>query len=103
MLYAPLPPPRPQVFMEYAGRLWTYLGTLENRLFSEGLHVLGAPPTPSQLAAYLDAYYGEALPPAVLEAVEAQGAAGLDTARQQLERAWAQVRSRWEGQQLGAA
>ncbi len=35
---------------------------LENRLFSEGLHVLGAPPTQEQAAQYLSAYFGDDLP-----------------------------------------
>ena len=31
---------------------------LENRIFSEGLHVLGQPPAPDQAAQYLSAYFG---------------------------------------------
>jgi magnesium chelatase subunit H len=38
--------------------LASYLQRLENRLFSSGLHVLGQPPDPEQLAGYLKAYFG---------------------------------------------
>jgi hypothetical protein len=87
-----LAPPLPQEFGEYASRLYTYLTTIENRLFSEGLHVLGAPPGPSQLSAYLTAYFGDRLPPAAVDALAAGGAApeaALTAARGALERAFA--------------
>lgn len=45
--------------------------TLENRLFSEGLHVLGSPPSPHHMASYLLAYFDGALPTEVVEAVAA--------------------------------
>lgn len=100
------PPPLPpatsfQVFGEYASRLYTYLSTIENRLFSEGLHVLGTPPGPDQMAAYLSAYFGDRLPPAAVEALAAapggaggvggggSDAAALAAARAALERAFA--------------
>lgn len=51
----------PEAFLEYAGRLWAYLQVVENRLFSEGLHVLGAPPSPDQMRQYLAAYFGNEL------------------------------------------
>lgn len=35
---------------------------VESRLFSEGLHVLGAAPSPSQMAQYLSAFFGDELP-----------------------------------------
>ena len=59
------------VFAEWAGRLTSYLGELENRLFSSGLHTLGAAPDQTELAAYLDALVGTALPPPALDAVVA--------------------------------
>ncbi len=31
---------------------------LENRIFSEGLHILGQPPAPEQAMQYLSAYFG---------------------------------------------
>ena len=52
----------PEVFGDWASRLWAYLQTLESRLFSEGLHTLGAQPSPAQLGSYLEAYLGERLP-----------------------------------------
>eukprot|EP00741_Cyanophora_paradoxa_P025536 tig00000383_g24642.t1 len=48
---------------EYVVRLYEYLGVLENRLFSSGLHVLGARPSPADMRGYLEAYSGDALPP----------------------------------------
>ena len=56
-------------FMAYLVRLATYLQQLENRLFSSGLHVLGQPPGPKALASYLKAYFGEALPAELVEAL----------------------------------
>ena len=50
-------------FAEWAGRLNTYLQVVEGRLYSEGLHVLGQPPSPQQTAQYLSAYFGEAALP----------------------------------------
>ena len=44
---------------------------VENRLFSEGLHCLGAPPSEQQMAQYLEAYFGEELPAPAVEAVAA--------------------------------
>jgi hypothetical protein len=48
------PPPRAQEFLGWCERLFGYLQVLENRLFSEGLHVLGAPPSNTQMAQYLE-------------------------------------------------
>ena len=47
------------VFDEYLGVLYQYLQTLENRLFSSGLHVLGAIPTKEAIESYLEAYFGD--------------------------------------------
>ena len=49
-------------FNRYLVTLYDYLQVLENRLFSSGLHVLGASPDAEQLASYLTAYFGEELP-----------------------------------------
>jgi len=38
--------------------VYEYLQVLENRLFSSGLHTLGEPPEPEQMASYLQAYFG---------------------------------------------
>ncbi|MFB2897149.1 magnesium chelatase subunit H [Aerosakkonemataceae cyanobacterium BLCC-F50] len=47
------------VFNHYLVKLYEYLQVLENRLFSSGLHVLGEPPNEEEMAAYLNAYFGE--------------------------------------------
>ncbi|ABO96227.1 predicted protein [Ostreococcus lucimarinus CCE9901] len=44
-------------FDAYASELYTYLGVLENRLFSEGLHSLGTAPTRESMTQYLSAYF----------------------------------------------
>jgi cobalamin biosynthesis Mg chelatase CobN len=51
-------------FSGYATALGEYLRTLENRLFSEGLHVLGEPVGQEGLLGYLDALYGTQSVPA---------------------------------------
>lgn len=38
------------------------LQLVEGRLFSEGLHVLGATPSASQMEQYLSAFFGDDLP-----------------------------------------
>ena len=48
-----------KVFDAYLSELYPYLQTLENRLFSSGLHVLGSTPTDKQLDSYLQAYFGD--------------------------------------------
>jgi len=61
------------VFNRYLVQLYEYLQVLETRLFSAGLHTLGEPPDPEQLASYLQAYFGEDLPEEeVNEAISAQ-------------------------------
>jgi magnesium chelatase subunit H len=59
-------------FDRYLLKLYEYLQVLENRLFSSGLHVLGAAPDAAALESYLDAYFGETLPASVITAL-AQG------------------------------
>jgi hypothetical protein len=78
---------------------------VEGRLFSEGLHVLGAPPGPAAMRAYLEAYFDGALPDEALDAVAADigggggggGGAhardgGLAAVRARLERVFQQAR-----------
>ena len=55
--------------LAYFATLYEYLQVLENRLFSSGLHVLGQVPDAPQRHSYLEAYFGEALKPGVLEAL----------------------------------
>lgn len=54
-----------KAFSEYARDLSEYLLTLEQRLFSEGLHTLGHLPTAEETEQYLTAYYADQLPPEV--------------------------------------
>lgn len=56
-------------FDGWARRLAGCLDELQNRLFSAGLHALGAPPTPAELASYLEAYFGERLSPGAVGAI----------------------------------
>ncbi|MFZ9738529.1 MAG: magnesium chelatase subunit H [Prochlorotrichaceae cyanobacterium] len=58
-----------RVFQSYLVTLYEYLQVLENRLFSSGLHCLGAPPTAEQLLTYLEAYFEEQLPSHWLETI----------------------------------
>ncbi|WP_035988553.1 magnesium chelatase subunit H [Leptolyngbya sp. KIOST-1] len=57
------------VFNRYLVTLYDYLQVLENRLFSSGLHILGQPPTAEELHSYLAAYFGDELPPDLLQAM----------------------------------
>lgn len=56
-------------FNRYLVQLYAYLQVLENRLFSAGLHTLGAAPNFEELASYLQAYFGEELPQEEIEAI----------------------------------
>ena len=56
-------------FSSYASEVYTYLLEVENRLYSEGLHVLGAPPNPEQMTKYLSAYFDGKLAADVIEEV----------------------------------
>ena len=60
-----------------------------NRLFSEGLHHLGAPPTPAALRKYLSAYLDGRLPDDAVERIAAAPRSHLDDLRQALERQFA--------------
>jgi len=65
----------------YFSDVYTYLGVVENRLFSEGLHTLGQKPTPGQVAQYLEAYFG----PETLPIEAATVVAEADTASEDIE------------------
>ena len=58
---------------------------LENRLFSEGLHVLGEAPSPPRMQQFLEAYFDGALPEAAIEAVS-RGAEDLSDIKERLKR-----------------
>ncbi|MGJ5674916.1 MAG: magnesium chelatase subunit H [Nostochopsis sp.] len=45
-------------FNDYLVKLYEYLQVLESRLFSSGLHTLGKAPDEEEMAAYLEAYFG---------------------------------------------
>ena len=51
---------------DYFHQVFDYLGILEQRLFSAGLHTLGAKPNPEQLHSYLAAYFNDRLTPTIL-------------------------------------
>ncbi|ANV86899.1 magnesium chelatase subunit H [Picosynechococcus sp. PCC 7117] len=56
----------------YFVQIYEYLQTLEQRLFSSGLHVLGEKPSPKIIQSYLAAYFGDRLSANILTKV-AQG------------------------------
>ncbi|MEM1308075.1 MAG: cobaltochelatase subunit CobN, partial [Cyanobacteria bacterium P01_H01_bin.153] len=58
-----------KAFNRYLVQLYDYLQVLENRLFSSGLHVLGAAPNAEALSSYLTAYFGEELPEETVTAI----------------------------------
>ncbi|CAN0420438.1 unnamed protein product, partial [Discosporangium mesarthrocarpum] len=66
-MYQGKEPLEADVFVEYARSLSNYLQTLEQRLFSEGLHVLGGVPSPAETEQYLKACFGGSLPANVSE------------------------------------
>ena len=56
-------------FKSYCTKLYSYLQVVENRLFSEGLHVLGQPPSHAHMGQYLEAYFGGELPGEAVQVV----------------------------------
>ena len=77
-------------FEAYAGELFAYLGVLENRLFSEGLHVLGGAPSDEAAEQYLEAYFGDSLAREAAAAVaRAKRGDDVEALRASLERALA--------------
>jgi cobalamin biosynthesis Mg chelatase CobN len=54
---------------------------VENRLFSEGLHVLGQPPSQQHMAQYLQAYFNEGISDEAVSAVVEQRSDGLAAVR----------------------
>jgi magnesium chelatase subunit H len=53
----------------YFVEIYEYLQIVEQRLFSSGLHTLGASPTPEQLASYLEAYFDDRLTSEAIAAI----------------------------------
>lgn len=64
---------------------------VETRLFSEGLHVLGQPPSPVKLGQYLEAYFGEGLSPEAVDVVSHSDGESLDAIKAKLQRIYSQV------------
>jgi magnesium chelatase subunit H len=58
-----------KILLPYFVEVYEYLQVLEQRLFSSGLHVLGAAPDAPALESYLQAYLGDRLPPPVVVAI----------------------------------
>eukprot|EP00884_Botryococcus_braunii_P009534 jgi/Botrbrau1/18582/Bobra.0367s0024.1 len=76
-------------FVEYAGRLNTYLGGGGEPPLLRGLHVFGSAPSPDQLEQYLEAYFGSDLPPEAVHAVADAPTESLEAIRARLERIYA--------------
>ncbi len=64
---------------------------VETRLFSEGLHVLGQPPSPGKLGQYLEAYFGEGLSPEAVDVVSHSTGDSLEAIKAKLQRIYSQV------------
>ncbi|KAL4458671.1 hypothetical protein ABPG75_013536 [Micractinium tetrahymenae] len=93
-----------EAFAEYASRVYQYLQVVENRIFSEGLHVLGQPPPPDQAAQYLSAYFGDDLPPEAAEVVAAAPASeGVEELQARLDRIYRQPAASTSGSAHGPA
>ena len=58
-----------RVINDYFVEVYEYLQVLEQRLFSSGLHVLGAAPNKEALKSYLDAYFDEELSEDLIEGI----------------------------------
>ncbi|DBA83121.1 TPA: Magnesium chelatase [Trebouxia sp. C0005] len=77
-------------FSDYVGRIYQYLQVVEARLFSEGLHVLGQPPSPDKLGQYLEAYFGEGLSPEAIDVVSHSNGDSLEAIKAKLQRIYSQ-------------
>jgi magnesium chelatase subunit H len=75
-------------FNDYLVKLYEYLQVLENRLFSSGLHTLGEAPKEEEMAAYLEAYFGE------------EGAGKIPTPQEEKSDLWDGHLARPEAQQI---
>ena len=73
-----------EAFNRYLIKLYDYLQIVAERLFSSGLHTLGEPPDPAQLASYLQAYFGEALSPELVESISNPRAESRESLNSQL-------------------
>jgi len=74
-------------FKEYADKLWSYVFELENRLYSEGLHVVGKKSTVDEVVSYMSAVLeGEGLEHETLVAI-AEGSINSEPAQEIILRA----------------
>ena len=64
---------------------------VETRLFSEGLHTLGQPPSPEHMRQYLEAYFDNALSTEAVDLVAASDGESLDAVKAKLQRIYSQV------------
>jgi len=71
-------------FNEFVQRMFTYLQVVENRLFSEGLHVIGNAPDQSGMEKYLSAYFGAKLPADAIARISTNSDATVDQVLQHL-------------------
>ena len=67
------------------------LQVVETRLFSEGLHTLGQPPSPEHMRQYLEAYFGDDVSPEAVDLVSAANGESLDAIKAKLQRIYSQV------------
>lgn len=58
-----------ELFSAYVSKVYLYLQEVENRLYSEGLHILGMSPPPEQIGKYLAAYFDGKLPEDVIKTI----------------------------------
>ncbi|KAL0032609.1 hypothetical protein WJX77_010520 [Trebouxia sp. C0004] len=84
-------------FSEYVGQIYQYLQVVETRLFSEGLHVLGQPPSPDKLGQYLEAYFGEGLSPEAVDVIAHSNGDSLDAIKSKLQRIYSQTSTSTSG------
>ena len=78
-----------EAFDSYASQLYTYLGVLENRLFSEGLHSFGKAPTQENMVQYLNAYFdGDVEEGIIDDIVKADPTETLETTKARLEQTY---------------
>eukprot|EP00850_Spirogloea_muscicola_P001632 SM000006S19397 [mRNA] locus=s6:517747:530754:+ [translate_table: standard] len=82
-------------FDAYLGRLQSYLAVIESRLFSEGLHTLGEPPSEAQTSQYLSAYFGDDIQEEVVEAVSTTSGTTAEV-RRKLEELFLQSNDRYQ-------
>ena len=64
---------------------------VETRLFSEGLHTLGQPPSPEHMRQYLEAYFGDDMSSEAVDLVSASNGESLDAVKTKLQRIYSQV------------